>query len=442
MSNNGDISARLSCFRILKRAYADSAFLNLELKGADDFVRAAVYGTVTYTYTIDFLIKHIGGRDVSGLDIDTLTLLRFGIWQLLFSDKVPSYAATATTVDLGRKVCPRSAGLINAILRKISDSPEDKKDPDSYKPEVALSLKSEIYGVLKKSYGKDRAYDIGKALLHSSPLTVRYNRLKTDKESLVSSLQYEGFQAEYGMFCDDALILRKTGDTPLDKTKAFINGEFFVQSESAMLASIVSAPQKGYKILDCCSAPGGKASHMAELTGDDADITASDINPARLDLICQNTRRLGITSVKTVEADATCELPDETYDIVTTDVPCSGLGLLGKKPDIRLNLDYQGILSLIGLQSKITDEASKRVSPGGVLIYSTCTLNRAENEDAVSRFLDSHDDFYAEDINGYLPEKIIMDSKREEDARNGYITLFPDIDGSDGFFIARLRRRR
>ena len=434
-------SDRLSVFRILKRAYEDNAFLNLELKNADDFVRAAVYGTVTYTYTSDFFIRHAGGRDPEKLDTDTLTLLRFGIWQILFSEKVPSYAACDSTVELAKKVHPGSVSLVNAILRKICELPEKDRNIENYRPEVAVSMKSEIFGLLKKSYGRERALSIGKAMLSPSPLTVRINPLLTDKRTLTAELISDGFEVSGAHFIEDALILRKKGNNPLDKTKAFISGKFFVQSESAMLASLVADVKKGDMVLDCCSAPGGKATHLAELSEDKAHILACDINLSRLELIKENAARLKLSSVITMHADAVTGLPEQQFDIVTCDVPCSGIGLLGKKPDIRLSLDYQGILSLRKLQTDILESACKRVKSGGTLIYSTCTLNSAENEDAVEAFLSSHDDFYAEDITSYLPSKLIMDGKRKEEAVKGYITLFPDIDGSDGFFICRMRRK-
>ena len=144
---------------------------------------------------------------------------------------------------------------------------------------------------------------------------------------------------------------RKKGNNPLDKTKAFVSGKFFVQSESAMLASLVADVKKGDMVLDCCSAPGGKATHLAELSEDKAHILACDINLSRLELIKENAARLKLSSVITMHADAVTALPEQQFDIVTCDVPCSGIGLLGKKPDIRLSLDYQGILSLRKLQT-------------------------------------------------------------------------------------------
>ncbi len=441
------IDDREYCYKLLLDCFDKQSFSNLQINGsnASDFVRAAFYGTITYLEAIDFMVKLASGKQVSSMDSKTATIVRFGAWQILFSEKVPDYAAVSSSVNLAKKYAKSSTGFINHVLRSLADMPKEERDITKYKPEVATALKSEIFGVFKKAYGRDRAISIGRAFLNAPSLTIRVNILKTTKDDLKKSLMNQGFKISDSNFIPDALVIDSVGDVALDKCDAFINGEFFVQGESAMLASLVASPKKGDKILDCCSAPGGKSTHMAELAGDECSITSLDVNKSRLELIEENIKRLNLKSISCKVADSTnlsATLDeDEKYDIVTCDVPCSGLGLLSRKPDIRLTITYDRIQELLPKQQKILNEASKFVKEGGTLIYSTCTINRAENEEQVNKFLAENPDFYAEDISIYLPSKIIIDDERKVSIKEGMITLLPDIDKCDGFFIARLRRK-
>lgn len=444
MSNIDD---RECCYKLLYDCFDKQTFSNLAINenNVSDFVRAAFYGTITYLESIDFLVKLSSKKDVASMDTATKTIVRFGAWQILFSEKVPDYAAVSSSVNLAKKYAKSSSGFINHVLRSLADLSLEERDITKYKPEVATSLKSEIFGVFKKYYGRERAISIGRAFLNAPKLSIRVNTLKTSKDELKASLISQGFAISDSTFIPDALIIDSVGSVSLDNCEAFKNGEFFVQSESAMLASLVASPKKGDSILDCCSAPGGKSTHMAELCGDACEITSLDINSSRLELIEENKKRLGINSIVCKVADSTNLTntldTDVKYDLVTTDVPCSGLGLLSRKPDIRQTISYERIQELLPKQQKILCEASNFVKQGGTLIYSTCTINGAENEMQVKKFLDSHEDFYSEDISEYLPSNLVIDDNRKELCKNGMITLLPDIDGCDGFFIARLRRK-
>jgi tRNA and rRNA cytosine-C5-methylases len=208
-----------------------------------------------------------------------------------------------------------------------------------------------------------------------------------------------------------------------------------VQGEGAQLASLLAEPKPGQKILDCCSAPGGKSTHMAALSHNEAKITALDVNASRLELVEQNARRLGVTSITTREADSTVYDDGNDYDIVLVDAPCSGLGIMGGKPDIRLTITYERIGQIIQKQKEILDNMSSLVKSGGVLLYSTCTINTAENEQQVQDFLARHDDFELYDFDNMLPESL------KSRGSSGMITLLPDVDGCEGFFISRMRRK-
>lgn len=435
------------CYEMLLKNAEQKTFSNLMLGSEDvtDFVRAAVYGTITYLIAIDHVIKHASGKDVSEMDPQTATIVRFGTWQLLFSDKVPAYAAISSSVDLAKKYCPRSSGFVNAVLRKVDALPKVQKDISSYKPNIACALKPEVFGIFKRDYGKDRALSIGKALLKVCDTTIRINPLKISKDSIMAELEREGFTVHEGYFIPEALSIIPQDGARIDKCKAYDEGDFFVQGEGAMLASIVADPKKGDKILDVCSAPGGKSTHMAQMVSDECEITSLDINESRLELIRENAARLGITSITAQRADSTnlkaALGTGKEYDIVLADVPCSGLGLMSGKPDIRHTISFERIKELLPKQAQILKNAAAFVKKGGTLIYSTCTLNREENEDQVASFLADNPDFYADDITRFLPDRLIIDEKRKEDAEAGMITLLPDTDLCEGFFIARLKRR-
>lgn len=437
--SESDLNDREICYSILFDCYEKGAFSNLALSkdNVDDFVRAAVYGTLTYTYSIDYLIKTYADKDVSTLDPEVRTILRFGVWQIIYSDKVPDYAAVNTSVDLATRHARSASGLINAILRKIASLTDDQRDLSSCKsPEAAYSMKSEIYGVIKKSYGKDRAPDIASALLRPAPLAIRTNTLKTTTGALRTRLTLEGFEVSDGAFLDDALIIGFGNETtPISRSEAFREGEFMVQGEGAQLASLIADPKPGMRILDCCSAPGGKSTHMAALAGDNVSITALDVNLSRLDLVEQNAQRLGITGITTKEADSMVFDDEDGFDLVLVDAPCSGLGIMGGKPDIRLTITYERIGQIVKKQKDILNNMARLVRKGGTLVYSTCTINKAENEDQVADFLEDHSDFEPFGFDNILPES--LKSRGSE----GMITLLPDTDGCEGFFISRIRRK-
>jgi 16S rRNA (cytosine967-C5)-methyltransferase len=218
-----------------------------------------------------------------------------------------------------------------------------------------------------------------------------------------------------------------------------------IQDEAAMLAGTLSGARAGDQIMDVCAAPGGKSCHMAELSSDQANILALDIHENRLKLIGENALRLGIQSIHTGISDArnpdgSITGPEKSYDIVLADVPCSGLGLLLRKPDIRLTVTYDRIVALLEVQKEILIESSRFVKPGGVLMYCTCTLNPDENENRVDAFLKEYPEFKPEPLDRLLPPCLMTSSRHAEEAAKGRTLLLPDDDGCDGFFIAKMRR--
>ncbi len=448
-----DGNDRELCFLMLFEVYEEDAFSNLVIKKADriaasynkslDFVRAMLYGTLTYSFTIDFLVRHITKEVPEEMDPVSRTLIRMAVWQLQFGNNIPEYAVCDSSVEIAKKYNAKAAGYVNAVLRKYCGAPEAKKYLEQYKPGIRVSLKPEIYGILKKDYGKSRAFEIGEAFLRPAPVTIRFNPDRVSGKELEASLKRDGINCTGSSFMPDCLAV-EGGIKGLEQSEAFARYGVFVQGEGAQLASVVADPHEGDRILDCCAAPGGKSTHMAELAHDKCEIVAVDINESRTELIEENCERIGIKSVSVKCMDATKLSKDKdsrkSYDIVLCDVPCSGLGLIARKPDIRTKLTFDGVESLLSVQAEILDNASKMVRPGGALVYCTCTLNSAENGARIADFLEEHKNFHTVSIERFMPEKLNVDDERLKELQNGMITLLPDTDSCDGFFICRMER--
>ena len=447
-----DRCERELCFLLLCDVIGSGSFSNLAIKKSDkeahdlgvslNFVRAMFYGTLTYLYSIDQIVKLITKKDMEDMDLVTSVVIRMSFWQMVFADpNIPSYAVVSSAVDITKIYNPKASGLVNALLRKIGSADKDLLDIRRYNPNIKTSMKPELFGILKKSYGQDKAVSIGRALLEPSPVTLRFDLNKISREKLIEDLSRSGISSCPGNFMPCALTI-KGSIFGIENCDAYKNGLISVQNEAAQLASYIASPMPSARILDCCAAPGGKSCHMAELTGDDCHIDSLDINASRLELVKMNAARLGLGSVHTAAADARdlSSIEDSSYDIVLCDVPCSGLGLMGRKPDIRMNMTYDKIMDILEVQKEILDQASRKVCHGGCLIYCTCTLDSMENKEQVMAFLESHKEFHSVPIDKYIPKALTRNMQRNESLAQGYVTLFPDTDKVDGFFISRMER--
>lgn len=453
------LNVRRICFRLLYDVYYRDAYSNLalasyleqhkDLSNQDKaFLGAMFYGVLTYTVTLDHYIDKGLNDTKKELDAKCRVILRMGVWQLLFSHSIPEFAAVNTSVEMAKKeINPGAVRLVNGLLRSIASRRASILSDYEKSPfHVRYALNKEISGLLIKWFGKQRASDIAESYLSKRPISIRANTLKITANALIKELIEEQVDAESGYFAPDAIRI-SLGDNAIRDLKTYNNGYFMVQDEAAMMASIVAVPKPMQQILDLCAAPGGKTTYLAELSGDQATIVAVDINASRTKLIDENLLRLGIRNVTTLSSDVLTLLenrPDwaSRFDVVLIDVPCSGLGLLGKKPDIRLRANYESMMSLLPLQREMLFKASEFVKPGGVLIYCTCTINPLENQDAVEHFLaEKNGAFCSTNMDALIPATLFRgDDARAEDVKRGRITFYPDIDGCDGFFIAKMRR--
>lgn len=402
------------------------------------FVTEIVNGTLRNIYYVDYVIDQFSNTKLNKIKPWLLAVMRTAVYQMLFMD-VPDNAACNEAVKLATARGYKSlSGFVNGVLRAIGRGKTEIKLPQKGTAEYLSVVYSHSLWLVKMwvaYYGYEKTEALCQADNEAPDVTIRVNTLKTDAETLAKQLEEKGITVRQGSLWKDALHLSRTAD--LGRLAEFQEGLFHVQDESSQTAVAVLDPQKGEKILDLCAAPGGKTFTMAERMENSGEIHAGDIYEHKAELIADGAHRLGISIVKTSVRDASVEDTSAigAYDRVLADVPCSGLGLLRKKPDIRLKKDGSEIDALVGIQRQILEQAAKYVKDGGVLVYSTCTLSRKENEKNVEWFLQNHESYILEDLGQYLPEILAAEGEK------GYITLFPQSHCTDGFFIARLRKK-
>ena len=390
------------------------------------------YGVLQNRNLLDFYLKQLLTGKVKSLHPVLHDILHLGLYQLYEMDKIPVSAAVNESVELAKKYCPKQkngAALVNGVLRNAVRSKGSLQEPVSW--EDKYSHPGDLINLLKAYAGKDRLENMLKANNSVAPMTVQVNTLRITIESLKERLQAEGVTAENHAWLDDCLILSGTGN--LETLPSFKDGLFYVQDAAAKLSVLCAELQPGQRVLDCCAAPGGKSFAAAIAMNGQGSITSCDVYAHKIDLITKGAARLGLTTIAAKQQDATAFHPEweEKMDAVIADVPCSGLGIIRKKPDIRYK-DLSAMQELPQLQRQIVDNAARYVKPGGLLLYSTCTLTRAENEEMVERFLADHPDFTTEPLP--LPAPF---PKNE----SGMLALIPGEYDTDGFFICRLRRK-
>lgn len=405
-------------------AWADGA-LKRELERAKLDSRDAalasrlVYGVVQDQLLLDYYLSGFCARGLSGLEPKVLDVLRLGAYQLLRMDKIPSMAAVNESVELAKGAAknPRTAGFVNAVLRNL-DRSRHHLPPLPEAPFERLSVQYSHPLWLVEEFAAALGEEETEALLRChntpAPITAQVNTLKTDAQALTKRLTAEGV-AVTSHWLPDCLVLEDTGS--LEALPSFREGLFYIQDPAAKLAVLAAAPKPGEQVLDLCAAPGGKTFAAALCMEGRGHILSRDIYERKVKDLATSAARLGLSCVETQRADATQPVAGR-YDLVIADVPCSGLGIIRKKPDIRYKdpLQFKGLLPV---QASILENAAQAVAPGGRLLYATCTLRKEENRAQVDAFLVKAKDFTL---------------KTAE-------TLWPHRRGTDGFFYAVLERR-
>ena len=387
------------------------------------------YGVLQNRGKLDFYLKQLLKGRLKDLHPATRDILHLGLYQLLEMDRIPDSAAVNEAVSLAKKY-GKQQGLVNAVLRNAVRSRESLTEPVSYADR--FSHPEELISLLKANVPNGTLEGILKADNAAPETVVQVNLTRVTSRDLLDRLAGEGVEARPHSWMEDCLVLSATGN--LEKLPSFMEGLFYVQDPASRLSVRCAMLPKdgGIRLLDCCSAPGGKSFAAAIAMGGRGQIRSCDIHPHKIALIENGARRLGLTNIRAGVQDASVFNPEweDAFDVVLADVPCSGLGIIRKKPDIRYR-NLKETEALPALQSAILSNQASYVKKGGVLMYSTCTILKRENEQVVEAFLEAHPDFHTEPL--CLPEVF---PKNE----NGMLTLLPGQYDTDGFFICRLRR--
>ena len=408
-----------------RKAYSNLAInhqIALNKPGSPAFVRELVYGVLENKLTLDYYIDQLLNEGIESLRQQELNIIRMGIYQLSRMDSVPEYAAVNESVVLAKRYTKGMAGLVNGVLREYLSKKIQLRLPDRADGEVEyLSIKYSYAPWIVQLWLENYSADFVEALLKAGnvtpPMTVRLNWLKVMKQDLIKKLEEQHFSVEEGRLCQNALIVK--GSRLLD-TEMYKLGMFTPQDESSMLGAEKLDPKHGELVMDVCAAPGGKTTAIAERMNNTGRIIASDIYRRKLDLIDKEAKRLGITNIETRSWDATRVDSSMLHkaDRVLVDAPCSGLGVVRRKPEIKYKPMTEEMELLPKKQLAILSASSSYVKPGGRLVYSTCTVNPNENERVTELFLKRNPSF----------------SKIER------TLLLPNINGTDGFFICVMEK--
>jgi len=440
------LTPRMAAVLSLNSCFRNNKFANIELDSAikkygfveldKSFYTRLLYGTIERKITLDYLIACFSSVKPEKIEPLVFCILRTGLYQILYMDKVPDNAAVNEAVELCKALCPTAyAGYVNAVLRNLirhkADIPELlRKDGGLKSISLQYSIPLWILELWTQDYGKERATALAKYFCEREPfLTLRINTGKVKSEEFKENL---GYDSVYGKFTQS--VLKLGGSFPAEDLYGYADGLFFVQDEASCLAASLLGPDQitteNPVILDVCACPGGKSFSVALNFGDKARIHSFDLHENRLKLIEKGAARLGLTSITTYARDA--RIPNEAFfgtaDAVICDVPCSGLGVIAKKPDIKFK-KYEEIEKLPVVQYEIVKASALSLKSGGSLIYSTCTLRRAENEEIVEKFIKENE--------GYE----LSSTNLLNETDSGMVTFFPDLYDTDGFFVAKIKKK-
>ena len=436
------MTARQAALAALQRCRRDRAWSSQVIDGIireqlSDGREAALaarlcLGVLQNSALLDYYIDAFCTVRGAKLEPKLRDILRLGAYQLLFLDKIPVSAAVNESVSLSRSSgFERASGLVNAVLRRLAEQKDDLPELPGAETAEYLSVRySHPRWLAERLIGQyGYAFTEGFFAANNSPAdtALQINTLKSDRQKVAELFQGHGISFETPDWPSNCILTRggRVSELP-----GFEQGLFYVQDRAARAAVEIAGPRPGMRVLDACSAPGGKSFAAAVSMENKGKIFACDIHEKKLSLVRGGAQRLGIDIIETGvrDARAPAESLRSSFDLVIADVPCSGLGVIRKKPEIRYKREEE-LSSLPEIQSAILENLAGFVKPGGVLLYSTCTILREENEAVVCRFLDAHD--------GFAPEDFSVGQARSSD---GMYTFWPHIDGCDGFFAAKLRR--
>ncbi|NIP32012.1 MAG: 16S rRNA (cytosine(967)-C(5))-methyltransferase RsmB [Candidatus Dadabacteria bacterium] len=431
---------------LIKKAYTDLAIQELTSNNSDisendiSFINENVYGIVRNKLKIDHIWSQFVTNEIKKEEIKNL--LRLGTYQLIFLKGVKDHASIFETVELAKKLFGfKIANFINAVLRKIQNQSgiknlekiEIKNRLENVK--INQSFPGWILRYWEKSYEIERVEEFCLSLNKIPRITLRVNTLKTNREKLIDLFKKENVRLDKTEFSPSGVILIDRANPAF--LPYFKDGYFSVQDEAAQLITHLLCPRPDEKILDACSAPGGKSTHIAELMNNEGEIVSCDYNESRLNLVRINAKRLSVNNLKTFKADLTSAVLEQKYpdyfDKILLDAPCSGLGTIRRNPDLKWNREESDIKQLSDIQLKILNNISKTLKTNGIIVYSVCTISEEENEKVIYNFLENNKNFRIEKLsyNNYLKSFIFDDN---------FFISYPDLFDMDGFFAAKLKK--
>lgn len=433
-----------------KNGHSDDWFHVMAESGESEqnraFVRRLSYGTIERAITCDAVIQMFSKTPVKRMEPTIRTILRMGVYELLYMDAVPASATCNEMVVLARKKGQeRLTGFVNGILRNIAREDKEKLEEEilagkktmEQKLSVQYAMPEELVKMLVQSYGKKTAKKILASFYEDKAVTIRIQTMNATKEVVREELQAAGVSVSDAAYMENGLWLRNTG--VVDRLPGFAEGHFTVQDESSMLPVLVAGIRPGDVVLDACSSPGGKTFHALDILKGSGFVSARDCSEHKLKRIRENAERLQIDAdcLEIKKWDAT--VPDEEWrgraDVVLADVPCSGIGVIGKKPEIKYHA-MENAEALVTLQKEIVRGAVTALKPGGTFVYSTCTVNPAENEE-MAAWLREELALEPVSLDVELPEAL-----RNGMTRQGMLQLLPGVQEGDGFFVAKFRKER
>lgn len=450
-------SAREVALDVLLRVAESGSYSNLELNRILEkhkletrekaLVTELVYGTLSRLNTLDWLINRYVKQNGKNLENWVRQLLRLGFYQIYYLDKIPARAAVHEAVETAKKRGHAGiASLVNGVMRQFLRHPERAELPADLPvyQRIALEYSHPEWLVKRwlKEYGEEETRKMAAANNDPPPVTVRVNRLRTSRQELILKLQAYDPKVEVlsSPVVPEGLQIDGAGNAA--HSSFFREGLYTVQDESSMLAALAVAPDPGERILDACAAPGGKTAHLAELMDNRGEIVACDIHEHKIKLIEENAKRLGINIIHPVQSDARTlgeRFDGQGFDRVLVDAPCTGFGVIRRKPDIKWSKQESDITAVAAIQLAILTAVSPLVRPGGVLVYSTCTVEEEENEGLIRLFLAEHPEFSLDPaLAQALPETVA----HQYDLGRGFVQILPHHLGGDGFFIARLKKSK
>ena len=382
----------LAVFEALKAVYADGAYSNISINEAvshrkglrESFVRSFAKGVIRCSIRLDYVIDSLAGKGIGSIKQRPLIILRMGIYAIEELDSVPDHAAVNEAVELAKCVAKGSDRFVNGVLRNYLRRKDDFA-AEKLEPHIRYSMSEGVFSLLREQYG-DEAFLIAEALNEPSEVFLRTNTLKANRDDVMTRLAEYGIEGHGVEENSEAIRASGSGIVSCD---LYRQGFYTIQSLSSMIAVKALGPKPGSRVLDLCAAPGGKTGYMAELMGNEGSITACDIHPHRLMLTQAAMKRLGVSICAMEERDAAVydSSLDDSFDYVLADVPCSGLGVIASKPEIKINADPAAFDDLVSVQQSILSNALRYVRKGGRVEYSTCTLNKNENENVVKHVL-------------------------------------------------------